>query len=244
MGTYTGDGFVTSEPGNNVVPLSGEADNTIVGGDGNDTLYGADGNDLLVGRVGNDLLVGGVGYDTLNGGDGNDRITDTDGIVDGGAGTDTLVADYSQLNNGAGVDLGFNEQNAIFSRFTGNPVLNYSNIERFEITGSQYADVLRGGTGNDIFSGGAGDDLLFGVAMIFLLVVLVPISLSSILSLKDLTLSKISVEWKVTKFRFLNLDLVLLTSVVSATMTQLVGCYSKELNLRLLRISLLISQLI
>ncbi|MDZ8227126.1 calcium-binding protein, partial [Nostoc sp. ChiVER01] len=127
-----------------------------------DVLRGGAGNDILNGGAGDDLLFGGVGYDTLNGGDGNDRIADTDGIVDGGAGTDTLVADYSQLNNGAGVDVGFAGQNAIFSRLTGNPVLNYSNIERFEITGTQYADVLRGGAGNDILNGGAGDDLLFG----------------------------------------------------------------------------------
>ncbi|WP_425335043.1 calcium-binding protein [Nostoc punctiforme] len=129
-----------------------------------DVLRGAAGNDILNGGAGDDALTGGAGYDTLNGGDGNDRITDTDGIVDGGAGTDTLVADYSQFSNGAGVDVAYQGQNAIFSRFTGNPVLNYSNIERFEITGTQYTDVLRGTAGNDILNGGAGDDLLFGSA--------------------------------------------------------------------------------
>ncbi|MEJ6482112.1 hypothetical protein N0Y54_12395, partial [Nostoc punctiforme UO1] len=81
-----------------------------------------------------------------------------------GAGTDTLVADYSQLSNGAGIDVAYQGQNAIFSRFTGNPVLNYSNIERFEITGTQYTDVLRGTAGNDILNGGAGDDVLIGSA--------------------------------------------------------------------------------
>ncbi|MDZ8138314.1 MAG: hypothetical protein RM049_23915 [Nostoc sp. DedQUE04] len=45
-----------------------------------------------------------------------------------------------------------------------NPVLNFSNIERFEITGTKYADVLRGAAGNDILNGGAGNDILSGGA--------------------------------------------------------------------------------
>ncbi|MEH2165099.1 MAG: calcium-binding protein [Nostoc sp.] len=145
--------------------LTGKSQNdTIYGDEGNDTLDGGAGNDTLNGGTGNDNLYGGIGFDTLNGGDGNDRIFDTDGIVDGGAGTDTLIADYSQFDNGSGVEVAYLRQNAIFSRLTGNPVLNYSNIERFEITGTQYADVLRGAPGNDILNGGAGNDALFGGA--------------------------------------------------------------------------------
>src|SRR4028118_769383 len=134
-------------------------DDTVVGGERNDSLDGGVGNDILVGGGGNDTLIGGGGNDTLIGGDGNDRLIDTNGTVDGGAGIDTLVADYSQLNNGYGVD-GNNGSDAIFSRLSGNPILSYSNVEQFNITGTQYDDVLRGGTGIDTLNGGAGNDRL------------------------------------------------------------------------------------
>ncbi|WP_333478183.1 calcium-binding protein [Allocoleopsis sp.] len=137
-----------------------DGNDTLNGGTGNDVLYGQSGNDLLDGGEGNDTLYGGVGNDTLIGGTGDDRLIDTNGTVDGGAGTDTLVADYSQLNNGAGVDVGYNGANAILSRLDGSTLLSYSNVEQFNLTGTQYADVLRGGGGNDFLSGGAGDDLL------------------------------------------------------------------------------------
>ncbi|HEY9831565.1 MAG TPA: calcium-binding protein [Stenomitos sp.] len=118
--------------------------------------------DVLRGGAGNDTLIGGAGNDILNGGAGNDTLIDTNGTVDGGAGIDTLVADYSQLNNGYGVDVGNNGANAIFSRLSGNPVLEYSNVEQFKITGTQYDDVLRGGVGNDALNGGNGNDFLQG----------------------------------------------------------------------------------
>ncbi|MDZ8260062.1 calcium-binding protein [Nostoc sp. ChiQUE01b] len=168
MGTYTGNNFnnnFTADDDGQSWLLSGKGgDDYLAGKSQNDTIYGDEGNDNLFGGAGNDSLYGGIGFDTLNGGDGNDRIFDTDGIVDGGAGADTLIADYSKFDNGFGVEVAFQRQNAIFSRLTGNPVLNYSNIERFEITGTQYGDVLRGAAGNDILNGGAGDDTLIGGA--------------------------------------------------------------------------------
>ena len=139
-----------------------DGNDIISGGAGNDILYGESGNDFLNGDVGNDLLDGGVGNNTLVGGEGNDLLINTNGIVDGGADTDTLIANYSQLNNGAGVDVGYNNQNAIFSRLNGSKLLDYSNIERFNLTGTQYADVLRGGAGNDTLIGGDGNDVLNG----------------------------------------------------------------------------------
>ncbi len=120
--------------------------------------------DVFRGRDGSDTLAGGAGNDVILGSSGDDLLIDTDGYVDGGAGTDTFVADYSQLNNGAGVHVGYNNQNAIFSRLNGSIVLNYSNIERFDITGTQYADVLLGGSGGDTLTGGAGNDILTGGA--------------------------------------------------------------------------------
>ncbi|MBD2254079.1 calcium-binding protein [Nostoc parmelioides] len=136
----------------------------LQGGISNDILRGGAGNDELSGGAGNDTLDGGTGFDILKGGDGDDILIDTEGNIDGGAGTDTLRADYSQLDNGAGVHVGYLGQTQIFSRLTGNGILGYSNIEKFEITGTKYADVLQGGVGNDVLRGGAGNDELSGGA--------------------------------------------------------------------------------
>lgn len=165
-----GDGNDTLFGGSNQNPsyakyesdYGNDGNDIISGGAGNDLLYGESGNDFLNGGAGNDTLNGGVGKDTLIGGDGDDLLIDTNGTVDGGAGTDTLVADYSQLNNGAGVDVGFNGYNAVLSRLDGSTLLDYSNIEQFNITGTQYADVLRGGAGNDNLVGGNGNDEFYG----------------------------------------------------------------------------------
>lgn len=120
--------------------------------------------DVFRGSAGSDTLAGGAGNDVILGGYGDDVLIETDGNVDGGAGDDILVADYSQVNNGAGVHVGYNNQNAIFSRLNGSIVLNYSNIDRFNVTGTQYADVLLGGSGSDTLTGGAGNDILTGGA--------------------------------------------------------------------------------
>ncbi|MBD2571306.1 beta strand repeat-containing protein [Anabaena lutea] len=140
-----------------------------------DLLFGSDRNDILNGAGGNDALVGGAGYDYLNGGDGDDILVDIDGTVDGGAGIDTLKADYSQFNNGVGIEVQYYGQNAIYSNdnsippgssngYNAFPLLTYSNVEKFEITGTQYVDKLRGGADNDILNGGAGNDQISGGA--------------------------------------------------------------------------------
>lgn len=93
----------------------------INAGNGNDSLNGGGGNDSLNGQAGNDTLDGNLGADSLNGGTGDDVITVTNddsafggdnndlflvtenltlsGIIDGGAGTDTL-------NTGGAITLG------------------------------------------------------------------------------------------------------------------------------------------
>lgn len=167
-----GDGNDTIFGGSNQNPFytkyesdyGNDGNDILSGGAGNDLLYGESGNDFLNGESGNDVLNGGLGNNTLAGGDGNDLLMNTNGVVDGGAGTDTLVADYSQMNNGAGVHVGFNNQNAIFSRLNGSTLVNYSNIEQFNVTGTQYADVLLGAAGGDTLTGGAAGDTLTGGA--------------------------------------------------------------------------------
>ena len=73
--------------------------NLITGNTGRNILRGGGGNDTLDGGAGNDTLVGGAGADTLLGGDGDDALAYAlpDGLVDGGAGTDTLRIDGSGI---------------------------------------------------------------------------------------------------------------------------------------------------
>ncbi|MEG4321849.1 MULTISPECIES: calcium-binding protein [unclassified Microcoleus] len=158
-GSNQNPSYITLEP-----DYGNDGNDIINGGAGNDVIKGESGNDFINGDSGNDILNGGLGNNTLVGGNGNDVLSNARGTADGGDGTDTLVADYSQLNNGAGVHVGYNNQNAIFSRLNGSIVLNYSNIERFNVTGTQYADVLLGGSGGDTLTGGAGNDILTGGA--------------------------------------------------------------------------------
>tara|TARA_R100001369_G_scaffold11704_5_gene25445 strand:+ start:4602 stop:6287 length:1686 start_codon:yes stop_codon:yes gene_type:complete len=102
--------------------ISGTNDDDVITGlAGNDVINGAAGNDLINGGEGVDNILGGLGNDTItvaSSGDlglgtvviGNDSITgmditeENDGdIMDGGAGTDLLVAgllDGDDLNNG------------------------------------------------------------------------------------------------------------------------------------------------
>jgi Ca2+-binding RTX toxin-like protein len=151
---------------NNYSPFAGleYANYIMYGYGGDDTLTGGYVNDTLYGGTGNDVLSGREGYDYLYGEDGNDTLIDTDGYIDGGAGIDTLVADYSQFNNGAGIYMGYNQQNIIASRLNNNTLLSYSNVEKFNITGTQYNDILQGGSGDDTLNGGGGFDQIIAGA--------------------------------------------------------------------------------
>lgn len=143
----------------------GHDGNDFINGEaGNDSLLGESGNDFLNGDVGNDTLNGGTGFDTLTGGAGNDRLIDTEGEIAGGDGTDTLVADYSKSLYAAGVHLGFNGEKTIRRRDTGDIVLNYNGVEKFQVTGTKYQDILLGGGSADTLSGGDANDSLDGAA--------------------------------------------------------------------------------
>ena len=140
------------------------------------TLYGFGGDDILNGGVGSDALHGGAGNDTLNGGDGIDRLWGDDGndilapgsdaafiyitggvnragvyFVDGGAGFDTLVLDYSAATKSQSV--------------SGDQVLasdQVVNVEALKITGSGFSDFISGSSNADQLFGGAGFDYLSG----------------------------------------------------------------------------------
>jgi serralysin len=180
--TVTNADFTLSSYGNatNYVLYGTLNNDTINGGAGNDTINGGAGNDTINGGAGNDTINGGAGNDTINGGAGNDTLYgganndvlnpgysqySTD-IVNGGDDDDLLQVDYSSKNNGVGIHLGYGNANVIYHR-NGNvndnfELVKFSNIERFDITGTQYNDVFEGRSGNDIFNGGASDDILYG----------------------------------------------------------------------------------
>ncbi|MDD1457444.1 hypothetical protein MEN95_21380, partial [Dolichospermum sp. ST_sed7] len=156
---------------NDTKVYANNGNDTVIGGSGGDEIYGGAGNDSLSGNDGNDKLVGGRGNDTINGGGWDDEIygeNDNDILdgglgtdkVDGGSETDTLKVDYSTITTG-GISTTVTTPGSGTISAAGNTV-NYSNIEKFNITGTTQADNIIGGNLDDILTGGAGNDILTG----------------------------------------------------------------------------------
>ncbi|MBC6981701.1 calcium-binding protein [Caulobacter sp. 17J80-11] len=103
--------------------------------------------DTLRGDAGANVLSGGAGDDVLEGGDGADRL-------DGGAGIDT--ASYAGATGGVRVNLGVIGAQATIG--AGSDTL----ISIENVTGSAFADTLRGNSGANVLIGGAGDDVIEG----------------------------------------------------------------------------------
>ncbi|MFN6565305.1 MAG: beta strand repeat-containing protein [Nostoc sp. ChiSLP01] len=102
----------------------------------------------------NDLIVGNDGNDTLDPGSGGN---DT---VDGGTGDDLLLAYYSATG---GITTTFNATTNTGSITAGTRLVRYKNIERLNITGTNYNDLIVGNNGNDTLSGGnGGNDTIIG----------------------------------------------------------------------------------
>lgn len=189
--------------------IGGGLGDTLIGGAGSDVIFGdyvntfsttantADGADVLEGGAGNDQLVGGLGNDILRGGDGDDTLVGgiangtagglstvytNDGgqdTFDGGEGTDTAYAYYTDQTGGIAFDLANVAGNSAIT-MGGVAAGSFISIERVifrggsgvdnvratgsadTLVGNAGNDVLDGWLGNDTLSGGLGDDTLNG----------------------------------------------------------------------------------
>ncbi|KQN00021.1 hypothetical protein ASE78_17795 [Sphingomonas sp. Leaf25] len=162
--------------------IGGGLNDVLIGGAGSDVLFGdyvntfstgatnADGDDVLEGGASNDSLVGGMGNDILRGGDGDDTLIGGiangssagvstiytndggDDVYDGGEGSDTAYAYYT--DRAAGIS--FNLANV-----AGNSAILVDGVARGSFTSIERV-IFRGGTGNDNVVGTAGVDTLLG----------------------------------------------------------------------------------
>ncbi len=162
--------------------MYGGADNDrLIGSLGNDVMYGGTGNDFLDGGDGNDTLYGDGGFDSLFGGNGDDVMYSQGwGVVDGGAGIDTLILPFtlSQLLSAA------QTAESVFLTTTAGQIA-VTGVETFSLggvvltaaqiiagvtplgltlRGSSGADTLMGSSGRDLLYSYAGNDVIYGGA--------------------------------------------------------------------------------
>ena len=190
----TGRHVIRGGTGNDTV-AGAKAGDSIDGEGGNDTLQSLDLSSLGVNlvldlrateqvsgdnntRINNfeniSSVTLGSGHDTMIA---TSNLLVSNGSINAGGGTDTLILDYSSATfsglgtNGLGVSNGY-WSNSAFHDYRGynswgywyanSPLLSFSNIETFEITGTAYADHLRGYSGDDKLIGGEGNDDIAG----------------------------------------------------------------------------------
>ena len=110
---------------------------------------------------GDDRLWLGDYSDRVDTGSGDDEIT-TDGRgdddVDGGSGTDRLIADFSWATSRVTTS----SSGLSFSVVGSDDGVSHSGIEHVVVTGGSGDDLLRGLYGDDILTGNSGDDTLVG----------------------------------------------------------------------------------
>lgn len=181
--------------GGNDLAMGGLGADHLTGGDGNDTLFGNAGADTLEGGEGNDLLSGGLDNDVLHGGAGNDTIDatqgtdtvigdngddlvllsgDSDAVVDGGAGIDTVsyarsvvsvfgigvYADLAGVIDALATESGFSADSATLLR-----VENLRGTQGADfLAGTEGGNNLRGLGGADVLLGRGGNDTMIGGA--------------------------------------------------------------------------------
>ncbi|MCZ8222503.1 MAG: M10 family metallopeptidase C-terminal domain-containing protein [Microcystis sp. LE19-84.1B] len=131
-GSYYGQIWAINNSYKNFTTFSSIENFNITG-----TIY----NDNLIDRAGNDTLNGGAGDDSIKGGVGDN--------LDGGAGTDTLSLDLSDVTTDVVVDFNF------LSGTTNIQGANNTQVKNFE-----QIDVIFTGSGNDTIKLISGTDLL------------------------------------------------------------------------------------
>jgi Ca2+-binding RTX toxin-like protein len=145
---------------------------------GADTLKGTAGWDTLNGLAGNDMLTGGTGLDTFLVTSGRDTILDFNALTTVAVGSEVL-----RVSEGATADAtlkaAWTATNDSFNDGTANLITKGMAVDLSGITlgqgwnvtntgaaamikGSQFNDVLIGGSSNDQLLGGAGSDVLAG----------------------------------------------------------------------------------
>ncbi len=148
----------TAEPGWNDEATDVSSIENVEGGSGNDEIVGNESGNMLNGNAGNDVIRGGAGTDSLNGGDGDDTLAGNAGndAMNGGEGTDW--ADYASAGSGGvGVQVNLTTGSA-----TGEGNDTLSGIEN--VSGSSFADSLRGDAGNNVINARGGNDAVNGRA--------------------------------------------------------------------------------
>jgi Ca2+-binding RTX toxin-like protein/subtilisin-like proprotein convertase family protein len=160
-------------------------DDNLQGGAKADLLVGDAGDDAISGGAGNDRLVGGAGNDTLRGGEGDDTLTDlpgsNGGVIDGGAGFDTFVADSTNPSivglsfvdverfssaNGHLLMTPLQAQSLAGIDLSGMTTIELSQAADFKFSDlpSNWTGTLVGSAGDDTLTGRAGNDVIDGGA--------------------------------------------------------------------------------
>jgi len=129
----------------------------FIGTNGYDILAPVGGN-----YTGDDIFTPLLGNDTVDGGTGNDLlIIDYSSNAFAGGGGFTAGLNSSINNDGSGA---FSGNFYAYNSSTGSyDNVAFSNIERFQITGTNQNDYIAGGSNNDILTGGGGDDTFFAI---------------------------------------------------------------------------------
>lgn len=122
-----------------------------------ENLVGSYGSDILKGNAEANDIVGLGGNDQLWGGAGNDRLESTPGtLYEGGSGTDTAVVDFASADAGISLSLTSN------ATVIGETSTIFRSIEALDIGGTDYDDLIAGGSGNDFIRGRFGADIING----------------------------------------------------------------------------------
>ncbi len=172
----TGDDTLLGAYPNYNGPGTGGGNDTLLGGTGNDTIFANHGSDMLMGGDGNDVISAGdrngfggyeYGVDVIDGGAGDDVVIDlfqytfasaaTRLKLDGGAGFDTLSAEYG--NEIQPIIFVSGQSNSV-DFADGSYFRNFERLGSFiSGSGNDTLIALPGRTDNFI-AGGAGDDVI------------------------------------------------------------------------------------